>query len=346
MSAERHRVTRLVAALAVALACPPARAEPTKADRALATQLFQDGRALLEKKDFAAACPKFEESQRLDPGGGTLLNLAICHRGEGKLATAWTELNEALGLARRDGRDDRIALATQQIAAVEPKISRLTLVVPPASDLPELELQRDGTAVGRAAWGTPIPLDPGEHVVVASAPGRIPWEQRFTITDEPSRPSVEVPVLELAPAPPIASSAAVAVPPIVTPPAPHPDLPPLPRPARVDGPSRSAMRVASVVTLTAGGAGLVAGAITGGLAIAKHAESDAKCTPVCTPDAYDLDDAAKPLADASTAAIVLGLASALTGVVLFAVSAPDAPSPRPTVRIRGGLGTLGLALDL
>lgn len=46
-------------------------------------------RGLVQKGDWAAACPKFEESERLDPGIGTLYHLADCYEHVGRLATAW-----------------------------------------------------------------------------------------------------------------------------------------------------------------------------------------------------------------------------------------------------------------
>src|SRR6201999_156717 len=109
----------------------------------------------------AEACPKFAESYRLDPGTGTLLNLASCHESLGKLATAWVEYNEALVQSRRDRRQSRIDFAEQHIDALAPKLSRLTVTLASDADRDGLELKIDGVGVGVAALGAPTPLDPG-----------------------------------------------------------------------------------------------------------------------------------------------------------------------------------------
>src|SRR5262245_39437134 len=115
-------------ALAAATSTAPVRAEPTDADKTLAAALFREGKALMDKAevdkgDYAPACGKLEESQRLDPGGGTILNLALCHEKQGRPATAWAEFIEALGIARRDHRQARIDLAEEHIAKLEPTLS-------------------------------------------------------------------------------------------------------------------------------------------------------------------------------------------------------------------------------
>jgi hypothetical protein len=174
-------------------------AEPTSADKSLATQLFKEGRTLVDQGKYAEGCRKLEESQRLDPGGGTLLNLALCHEKEGRSATAWAEFTEALGIARKDDRPQRAEIAQQHITAIEPTLSRLTLQVPPASDLPDLEIKRDGTAVRRAAWGTAMPIDPGDHVIEAFALGKLPWRQTVTVGGNAETKTLSVPPLDHAP---------------------------------------------------------------------------------------------------------------------------------------------------
>jgi hypothetical protein len=176
-----------------------AMAEPTSADKSLATQLFKEGRTLVDQGKYAEGCRKLEESQRLDPGGGTLLNLALCHEKEGRTATAWAEFTEALGIARKDDRPQRIEMAQQHILALEPTLSRLVVQVPQGSDLPDLEIKRDGTAIRRAAWGTAMPVDPGEHILEAFALGKIPWKQTVTVGGNAETKSIAVPALENAP---------------------------------------------------------------------------------------------------------------------------------------------------
>jgi hypothetical protein len=205
------------------LATLAARAEPTAADSALATLLFEQGRALIAEGQVSEACQKFTESQRLDPGGGTLLNLARCHEQEGRLASAWSEFQAAQSLARDGGRPDREAEAAYHISALEPRLSRLSIVVPAAADVTGLMVERDGRELGRGAWSTAIPIDGGEHVVRATAPGRQPFTATLVIGRELDQQTIEVPILATSPLPmtlpplaaPAASPAAAMPPPLV-----------------------------------------------------------------------------------------------------------------------------------
>jgi hypothetical protein len=123
--------------------------------------------------DFASACPKLAESQVLDPSGGTLLNLAVCHEKQGRLATAWSDFKEALSVARRDNRADRFEVAREHLATLEPQVPSLTIRVARAK--PEQRVLLDGAAVRDAAWGTPIAVDPGPHRLESSAAGHTAW---------------------------------------------------------------------------------------------------------------------------------------------------------------------------
>ena len=138
--------------LAILLAGASARAADPR-EQQLAQALFDEGRQLMEQKRYAEACPKLAESQRLDPGGGTLLNLALCHEKEGKTATAQAEYADALAMSTKDGRKDRQDLARERLAAIEPKIARISVIVPPGSDVEGLEVKLDGLVLRRAAWG-------------------------------------------------------------------------------------------------------------------------------------------------------------------------------------------------
>jgi hypothetical protein len=196
MHPQRIALASLVAVTAQ-LAPRSAAAQPAGAEVALAEVLYQKGRQLMAEGKFAEACPKFAESYRLDAATGTLLNLAACHEAEKKLATAWTEFTEAAASARRDHRDDRVQFAEEHLAAIEPKVSRLAVTVAPNGEIPDLKVQLDGVQVLAAARGVPAPVDPGEHVIEAQAPGRKPWSQRVRIDERSQSITVTVPLLDL-----------------------------------------------------------------------------------------------------------------------------------------------------
>jgi hypothetical protein len=137
----------------------------------VAEQLFTEGRKLMEAGEFAEACGKFEKSQRLDPGVGTALNLAVCHEHQGRTATAWREYVEALRTARTQGRADRIQLAEDRIRALEPKLARIQIVVPESSAV-LVNVTFDGVSVPKDALNVATPLDPGSHEIVVRLPSR------------------------------------------------------------------------------------------------------------------------------------------------------------------------------
>src|SRR6185295_16608123 len=107
-----------------------ASAEASGTDVALAESLFQEGQALMKQNRYAEACPKFQESQRLDPGGGTLFQLATCHAFVRQTASAWAEFVEVALLAKQRNRQDIERAATNKARALEPELSRLTILVP------------------------------------------------------------------------------------------------------------------------------------------------------------------------------------------------------------------------
>ena len=183
-----------IAALLLTPRLASAQAE-TKA--AVADALYRQARDLMAAGKYDEACPKLAQSQQLDPATGTLLNLAACHEKQGKLATAWLEYSDALVAARRDGREDRVQYARERAAELEPKLSRLTLLLAPNADAPGLTIELDGTSVG-AVFGVPTPVDPGKHSVRASAPGKKP--QIFSIeVAVADQQSLSIPPLEDAP---------------------------------------------------------------------------------------------------------------------------------------------------
>src|SRR5689334_19506 len=76
---------------------------------AVAEVLFNEARALADKGDFAAACPKFEESQKVDPGMGTLYRLGDCYEHLGRTASAWAAFRDVASQAQTAGQAAREA---------------------------------------------------------------------------------------------------------------------------------------------------------------------------------------------------------------------------------------------
>jgi hypothetical protein len=307
----------------VGAAATTARAQ-SSGDQAAAEALFKQGRDLMASGHLAEACPKLAESQRLDPGTGTLLNLATCYERNGQVASAWVTYKEAATAAQNGDQTERAQLARRKAAELEPRLSMLTIVVPATADRPDLQIRRDGQPIGRPGWGVPIPVDPGVHTIEASAAGRKPWLGQASVEGAAAQASVEVPPLaelpteapQTAPSPP-QTAAAVLPPPaaVVVPPPP-------------DSAHAQAQRTIGLVTGAVGIAGLVVGATFGLIARADNDDAKRNCPTdsTCNQDGLASSTSALHAATASNVAFIAGGALTAAGLVLYLTAPRDAAS--------------------
>ena len=159
---------------------PPAAREQVK----LGYQLAQDGKC-------DEAVPHFVESLRLDVKAITLINLAACEEKTGKLADALGHWVEARARAQAEGNAGIEEEAEKKTKALESRVPKLTVAVKNAP--PDVEVVRDGVALGAASMGVPLPVNPGAHTLVVRAKGHEDNAQNVTIVEaETKRVELEV----------------------------------------------------------------------------------------------------------------------------------------------------------
>jgi hypothetical protein len=309
--------------LAAALAgSGAAQAQDQTTNRALAESLFRHGKRLMQEGRTNEACPKFAESQRLEPALGTLLNLAACHEGQQKTASAWAEFSAAAVLAARSGEREREHFARERLAALEKQLSRVVIEVPRRE--PGLELRFDDGPLGEGAWGIAMPVDPGEHRIHVTAAGFPPWSRAVVVAPGPSLQRIEVPALEKAAAhrPALTLSA-----PVVAPASPAVAARE-PQPSPVGG--ASARRVTGFVVGGAGIAALAAGGYLGLRALADQKIVDRECEgQLCSATGFAADQRAHRAAFWSNVTFGVGLGGlAASAYLLLVHSSPAVAAAR------------------
>lgn len=298
-------------------------AQPSPADRMMAQALFDDARRLVDQGDVEQACPKFEESNRLDPGIGVQFRLADCYEQVGRLARAWITFVDVAAASRSQGQTRREAVARQRAQALQPRLSKLRIVV--EDPTAELVVKRNGVAVGRAQWGTPGPVEPGEHVVTAEAPGHRGWRQVVTVVGEGAEVSAVIPPLEEldgaapAPRPPVSPTAADS-----------------------DTLRRGFAIGIGALGLLCIGAGTAAGVV----AIDKKEQADDHCDADnnCLSQGVTLRDEARDAASVSTVSFVVAAAAVTAGAIVWLTVDDDDPSSTGAHRAVLSVGLAPLAV--
>jgi tetratricopeptide (TPR) repeat protein len=332
---------RHLSALVLCLVARIAAAEPS--DPAAARAQLQEGYALKQQGKCAEAIPLFAEAVRLDRQAKALINLADCEAQLGKLVAAQGHLVEARDLARAQG-DPLKDVAEQRLQAVDKRLPKLVLKLAKQAP-PNTTVSRDGVKLGAVSLGRPLPLDPGAHHVIARFSGR--GERQYDVV------LAEGETKELQVAPDSAASQSPLDTPVRTTPTPSPSTSTLdsedrtsPRPPELTPPtivthdpaapsSRAPLKVAGIVTGSAGAAAMVVGTIllAQGNAKVGRVNDTSKAT-----DAADLNYST--LQNAGAGLLIGGGVAVAGGVVMYVLGtrAPAAESGGVSFNVGSGFG--------
>ncbi|HYP86947.1 MAG TPA: hypothetical protein VEQ59_02315 [Polyangiaceae bacterium] len=307
-----------------ALCSNVALAQTSASDKAAAEALFDQGVRLMKQNSFAEACPKLEESERIDPAVGTLLYLGECYERAGKTASAWATFREGASLATNSGQPDRARVATSRAQELEPKLSRLSVeLAPEVAKIEGVVVKRGNQRIEASLYGTPLPVDPADYRVEVTAPGYEAWSTTVKV-DAGGNASVRVPALVRAPeskppaAGPVGDPTATATQPLAPPP-----------------PRKSSLTTQQALGIVLGGVGLVGvgvGSYFGIRAISKNSDAEQHCPrgALCDDQAgEELTNKAQSAARASNIAFAIGGGLVAVGAVVY---------------LTGGHGREGVAL--
>ncbi len=189
--------------------------------------------------------------------------------------------------------------AKRELTALEPRLPTVTLKV---SGAPNPEVTMDGAALPRAALGVKRFVDPGSHVVRASAKGYLPGETTFSV-EEAGAASAQITLQRDPKYPPIGGAeespppTALAAPEAAT------------APPRTEAGGPPAKRTLGFVVGGLGIAGLAVAGVSGAMFLSKKSTAEEHCNASrqCDPDGVEAFGVAKTLGVVNTVALAGGI---------------------------------------
>lgn len=274
-------------------------------DKALAQQLFLDGRQAIDANDWQTGCPKVRQSLELFAVANSHFTVAQCDEKEGHIAAALDHWERGVALVD-DRNDPRTKVGKDRIAALEPRVPRIRVVMPPKNNLAIVSL--DGADLTPSMIVAPLRVEPGNHVFVVRAPGRQNARTEINVAERERTEFVaNVGAPKVADVGPVGSSTAPVG--SAEPPPPPPPMP--------------GQKVAGFVIGGIGAASLLISAGTGAGALSAHNDLDElHCAEkgTCPPDKVS---AYQSLFLANAVTFGVGVAGVGAGLILI-LTAPKA----------------------
>jgi hypothetical protein len=316
----------------------PAVEEPSAADKETARSLMDQGVEREEAKDYAAALKAFKGAHALVNLPMTGLAVARAQTGLGLLLEALEMAAQVKHMPVRPSETPAYAKARADADALSQKLSTripsIQVVVEGTTD--KIEISIDGNVLPPAAATLPRKVNPGKHVVVATAPGF-----------EPSSQDVMVPEGKVFPV-------TITLKPITA------SMGPNGTNGGTSGGNGQGggdkkpgggLSPLVFVGFGVGAAGLIAGTITGALSLSQTSSIKDKCdatTGACPPDTAEDISGANTLANVSNITFAVGAAGVAVGVVgIFLSRGSGDPKPAATTtsfRITPVVGPLSVGV--
>ena len=308
-------VTAIGLAACLTVGAPIGRAladEPSPAVLAKAREQFRKALSLEVAGNHEAALALFKEVALVKSSPAVRFHIGTCEEKMGDWVQAVGSYRLALHEGQQQSAKDVVDAAQEALTALEPKIPKMTIVRGDGAAVARVEL--DGRALGGASVGAPMPVNPGPHVIKASAPGRESITVEVTIAEKETK-QVE---LKLPPGAPEASPA---------------DGGPVAgdrvAPDNAEPSGTSPMKVAGFITA---GVGVVSLGVAGVFFLMRQgaiSDLDDQCGSdgqQCPPEAKGTFDDGETYSTVATATFIGGLGAIALGTVLI-LAAPK-PSPK------------------
>jgi hypothetical protein len=314
-------------ALACILAATSARAEPTAADRETARALMQEGRELRDKGNLKEALRRFKAADDIMHVPTTGLELARVQVSLGLLVEALDTIATIRQTPPKPGDPEPFAearaKAEQLSASLNGRVPSITVVVRGAGTDAQPAVTIDGRALPASIVGLPRSVDPGHHVVSATAGATEATQEVDVKEGEQKRVDLAL-APGASPAAPAGAATAASQEPAESPDAVA---------ETSAGPPRShAPNVLTFAALGVAGAGLAAGTVTGLIVLlSKKSTLQNECANhVCGPSSYSDLDSANTLSTVSDIAFAVAGAGAAVAIASLIIG-HDQPAESPPV---------------
>lgn len=170
----------------IGLACPEPAAAQTAEELSEARAAFQRGIELEQAKNWAGALKQFREVGQVKMTPQVRYHIALCEENLGKLVAALGGYELALADAESVG--DGVSFKQEVEASISELRARIPKVVIERGQGAEAaSIQLDGVALGDSSIGVEVPLDPGPHSLIATAPGYVDYSDTFEVAEEETR---------------------------------------------------------------------------------------------------------------------------------------------------------------